>query len=115
MKIGADGRWSRFGIAVWVIGIALLVAGFILSQQRETKDVLKCLEYSGVNCAHSDYVKVTTVPALAIVGYFLAAFGALFIFSGFIVYFILTSRSKKQMAGVGFTGDSMPSVEEPKR
>jgi len=94
MKFSEKGRWTAFGVALCVLGITILIAGYIFSQQRETKIVDRCLVSYESGCASLVHDKLTVMTPLAIVGYFLAAFGMLFIFSGCMIFLIMTSRSR---------------------
>ncbi len=116
MKSSEEGRWTAFGVAVWILGITVLIAGFVLSQQRETKITQQCGQYVGGNCHRWIDVEQTIVTPLAIVGYVLAALGILFIISGFIVFFVLTSRSKSRVAKANTVAESeSPEDRELKR
>jgi hypothetical protein len=76
MVSGKEVQWTIFGISVWIIGIAVLIAGFALSQQRQTID-RRCDVWSGNTCTYWTDVNLELVTPLAIVGYMLAAFGVL--------------------------------------
>jgi len=116
VRLSEKGRWTAFGVAVCILGITILIAGYTFSQQRETKIVDRCLVSYGSGCASMSHDKLTVVTPLAIVGYFLAAFGMLFIFSGCVIFFILTSRSRSGAAKANtFTESASPEVGEPER
>jgi uncharacterized membrane protein len=108
MKFSEQGRWKAFGVAVWIIGITVLIAGFAFSQQRETQHVRQCALYNGMNCVrYTEFDQVVLTP-LAIVGYFLAVFGVLLIISGFIVFFVLDHVSKSRRTKTSIVQDGAP-------